>query len=1401
MDTSDYTCSACRTAFSTPQLLTRHQRSLCPAASRALSQSHSTAQKRFKLSQASFLRPKWESTTRLWGSATHANRLGGVEGLRRRKVRLFQWCPDLKFTWVKTPQGYAFEREEATEQEDSPTGSGSAVDSSVDVDQENATMPPPTRSPNNVHRRGEPALLEKNRVSPVAHTQHDEHRRVGLSQDQLPEALAPNVYVVTGAEAVRTDTSKISPGWLQGKKNSFHLRRRYYATSFPTHDPDANLDSDAAKTPTEKIDPPLTEPWKPFPNQASFELGEWYIDGGTQASVEGLKKLVALAQRPGFVEDIKAADWTEIFRSLGEGESANAEVTKLEETQGQTGRGKVTDSGDERIEAITSSLPPFLDAHDAKCIAYTITGSTTARLPPFFTEHTADSTAHGSANNAATAPSDQDQGNQHILPDISRGSDDSSEVRGDTARCRLPPFLRPGATKDGIPMGKDNWVDDDGWITSPVKIRVPLLGKVRKRTVGTLYHRSIMSVIRAKLANKSDMQYFHYEPYEVTWQPDPSVPPQRVFSELYSSEAFMKAHQELQDSPHPPDCSRPRGIIGLMFWSDGTHVSSFSSEKLWPCYMSFANESKYRRCKPSLNLLQHIAYFTELSDNFEDYITLQTGGGNLPDKLLPYLKQEAMHAQWSIMLSDAELEDAIVNGFLIIQKSKWFPIYLSQSTAHIATFRCLIATIRQKGNHPCIRCCIHISQLHQMGTPEDLSSRLSSARHDDDARREAVKKSRARLLGAGVGLTTQGVDGPLKDQSLQPVWNAFSSPALTASGFDIFNAMAVDLLHEFEQGIWKDVFLHLMRILDASASGHSLRNMLDRRFRQVPPFGRSIRRFSGNVSETKRTAARDWEDILQCAIPVFEGILPNSDHSVAVVSVITICAEWHALAKLRLHTDSTLQLLQDTTVKLGNELRRFAEGVCQEVKTRESKDEVQARERVAKSRAEAKSGSKPSVGGWGIRRAGANRKDNPDTSNLEGESSSRSSHLDSQALSERSRESDPAGNARSATTNASDGERGELSNEPRGEEISKGKDTVEDHAEGTAGVGVYKAEEAKGKAKAKAKAEGKGKAKATVKAKEKEAVKGKGRAKSKKVAKEKENGKVPTTSTDGGLIPMAGSSESSSGRAESSEGDNSKNGDDEQACKQTKGGAEPGGTSGCQEDENNDIESRRRPVKFSLEKPKFHFLGDYVRTIRMFGTTDNYSTEAGELMHRFSKRWYKQSSKKNPRKEVVRHERKVARIRAIRRELNRRQKEEDASKAKTGDTTAREAEQGATVSKRDVHHYIGRSQNHELPLSSFASTAALVDPLAKTFVPRLRDHLLPRLAAVVRKEAPNLLDKCPFFEQLLDAARISFHKYRIFSHKIMRIYYTSYDVQRGEDIVHLSSSSGPCNVMIVNPEF
>lgn len=60
----------------------------------------------------------------------------------------------------------------------------------------------------------------------------------------------------------------------------------------------------------------------------------------------------------------------------------------------------------------------------------------------------------------------------------------------------------------------------------------------------------------------------------------------------------------------------------------------------------------------------------------------------------------------------------------------------------------------------------------------------------------------------------------------------------------------------------------------------------------------------------------------QCAIPVFEGLLPSSHNRILMKLLFTL-AHWHALAKLRQHTDSSLIILESVTVRLGKLLREF----------------------------------------------------------------------------------------------------------------------------------------------------------------------------------------------------------------------------------------------------------------------------------------------------------------------------------------------------------------------------------------------------------------------------------------------------------------------------------------------
>jgi hypothetical protein len=159
------------------------------------------------------------------------------------------------------------------------------------------------------------------------------------------------------------------------------------------------------------------------------------------------------------------------------------------------------------------------------------------------------------------------------------------------------------------------------WIKTPIKINVPFHKRMRhpgqkEFNAGTLHHRRLTSLIREKITRATTHAHLHFEPYELFWQPVEGAEPVRVHGELFTSEAFIQAHRELQDSPGEPGCDLPRVVLGLMFASDGTQLTSFSTAKLWPVYAMIGNESKDRRSKPSCHAFEHVAYLETVREFF-----------------------------------------------------------------------------------------------------------------------------------------------------------------------------------------------------------------------------------------------------------------------------------------------------------------------------------------------------------------------------------------------------------------------------------------------------------------------------------------------------------------------------------------------------------------------------------------------------------------------------------------------------------------------------------------------------------------------------------------------------------------------------------------------------------------
>ncbi|KAG0702400.1 hypothetical protein DFH29DRAFT_999350 [Suillus ampliporus] len=71
----------------------------------------------------------------------------------------------------------------------------------------------------------------------------------------------------------------------------------------------------------------------------------------------------------------------------------------------------------------------------------------------------------------------------------------------------------------------EEWEDEDtGWKRTAVAIDVPFSGTTDipgpwRYETAHLYHRSLVNVLREKLANPRDDKLFHYEPYQLRWAP------------------------------------------------------------------------------------------------------------------------------------------------------------------------------------------------------------------------------------------------------------------------------------------------------------------------------------------------------------------------------------------------------------------------------------------------------------------------------------------------------------------------------------------------------------------------------------------------------------------------------------------------------------------------------------------------------------------------------------------------------------------------------------------------------------------------------------------------------------------------------------------------------------------
>jgi hypothetical protein len=214
----------------------------------------------------------------------------------------------------------------------------------------------------------------------------------------------------------------------------------------------------------------------------------------------------------------------------------------------------------------------------------------------------------------------------------------------------------------------------DDWIETSVTIDIPIRSKEdgpRPYTIPGFHYRPLIEVLRAAFAD-AQAAAFHLFPFKHIWKDPLDNHEERVYDELYTSDAWLEAQDSLHKLPKEFGCSLERVIAGFMLFSDATHLANFGTAKAWPLYVYFGNLTKYVRSSPTsgschlVGFLPSVSPFSaclstavdngcpcQLPDNIKDILS------NLPRmsksgmaSLHTHCRRELFHACWDILLDE-----------------------------------------------------------------------------------------------------------------------------------------------------------------------------------------------------------------------------------------------------------------------------------------------------------------------------------------------------------------------------------------------------------------------------------------------------------------------------------------------------------------------------------------------------------------------------------------------------------------------------------------------------------------------------------------------------------------------------------------------------------------------------
>lgn len=145
--------------------------------------------------------------------------------------------------------------------------------------------------------------------------------------------------------------------------------------------------------------------------------------------------------------------------------------------------------------------------------------------------------------------------------------------------------------------------------------------------------------------------------------------------------------------------------------------------------------------------------------------------------------------------------------------------------------RVSLACLRFLGNCPCPTCLVEKKNIAAMGSKSDMKKR-AKARTDDKHTQGLIARARAWIFERGYNLRSKMSERLLHPLSLLPTRVSVNnhrcgiafclistqstfSERFSQFGVNFYSMFVPDVLHEFELGVFKAFFAHILRVLFA----------------------------------------------------------------------------------------------------------------------------------------------------------------------------------------------------------------------------------------------------------------------------------------------------------------------------------------------------------------------------------------------------------------------------------------------------------------------------------------------------------------------------------------------------------------------------------------------------------